>query len=359
MKVAIIIPRLESLGPVLLIQTLVNSLCKIEDLKIDVYYFNKKDNPSIKMSASVICLDSTSLCYEEYDVIHTNGIRPDLLAFLNRKRIKYHISTIHNFVFEDLLFTYNRLISYIFGRVWLRIWKRADKLVCISKAMKGYYTKWFCELKLEVIYNGIPGSLISIVPDDDILYRIESFHKRGLKVLGVAGTLTKIKGFELIISLLSEKDDCGLIIIGNGKELSGLLSLAHKLKIEDRCFFGGFRTDAKGYLKYFDYFIIPSRSEGFSLVLIEAVQQKVPVICSDIEVFRELYRDNEVTFFTLDNTKSLIDALKIAEVTGKAKAELAYEKYLNNFTAETMAGSYYKLYKSVSLQLDSTPSPAP
>ena len=78
---------------------------------------------------------------------------------------------------------------------------------------------------------------------------------------------------------------------------------------------------------------MPSRSEGFGLALIEAVQQKIPVICSDIDVFKELFTDDEVTFFKLEDHGSLSEAVKTAIETGLKKTENAYERYPKNYTA--------------------------
>ena len=100
------------------------------------------------------------------------------------------------------------------------------------------------------------------------------------------------------------------------------------------------------YFRYFDFFVMPSRSEGFGLALIEAVQQKVPVICSDIEVFKELFNCDEVTFFKLEDRSSLIEAMKAAKETGRGKVDLAYARYQNNYTDRHMAKRYYELYQS-------------
>src|ERR1035437_2576518 len=304
MKVAIIVSRLDQLGPVKVIQNLVNALSKIDELIVTVFYLHKNVDQRINMAVSVERLEHRNFCFAEYDIIHTNGIRPDLFAYLNRKKIKYHISTIHNFVFDDLTFTYNRLISWLFGNFWLILWRRADKLVCVSKAMKNYYARWFPITRLEMIYNGIPEPDFSFVPDYDV------------------------------------------VIIGDGKELPNLMQLSKKLKITDRCLFCGFRINAVNYLKHFDFYIMPSRSEGFGLALIEAVQQKIPVICSDIEVFEELLTNEEVTFFKPGDLTSLSEALKMADRTGIKKTDLAYTRYLNNYTDKLMAKRYFELYQS-------------
>ena len=346
MRVAIIIPRIDQLGPVKVIQALGNLLCEIEKLQITVFYLDKTVDPQVKMMVPVERLGLRKFRFGDYDIIHTNGIRPDLFAFINRKKIKYHISTIHNFVFNDLAFTYNKLISWIFGNVWLILWRRADKLVCVSKAMKDYYAKWFSLSKLEVIYNGIAEIDNSFIPDYDVIQAINCFYSKGLKVIGSAGILTKRKGIDQVLYMVAEEKEFALVIIGNGKELPGLKHLAKKLNITDRCLFCGFRSNAVNYFRYFDFFIMPSRSEGFGLAMIEAVQQKIPVICSDLEVLKELFNTDEVIFFRLYDKASLASALRTAKETGNIKTELAYTRYKNEYTDRLMAKQYYELYQS-------------
>jgi len=346
LRVAIIVSRIDQTGPVMVIRSLVNSLVFFNELTIQVFYIDKKVDPLVKINLPVARLDYFKFRFSDYDIIHTNGIRPDLFAFIYRKRIKYHISTIHNFVFEDLFYTYNSFISCFFGNIWLLLWKRADKLVCVSEAMKYYYSKWFPESKMEVIYNGISENGNSFKPDYDIIRSIDNFHSEGLKVLGTAAILTKRKGIDQVLHLLVEKKELALVIIGDGKELPELIRLSEKLKISHRCMFFGFRSNAECNFRYFDFFIMPSRSEGFGLALIEAVQQKVPVICSDLDVFKELLSAEESVFFKLDDLASLVDATKMVMETGNKKTDLAYTRYINNYTAMQMAKQYYQLYES-------------
>jgi len=348
-RIAIIVPRLEALGPVIVMQNLVNTLYDNEDFLIKVFYLDSKVDSNVKISVPVERLNRKKFLFTDYDIIHTNGFRPDLFGYLNRKKIKYHISTIHNFVFEDLEFTYNKLISCLVGNIWLLLWKKADKLVCVSDTTKTYYLKWFSPSKLEVIYNGIAETDESILPDKDVIQSIDKFHSKGLKVLGCAGILTKRKGIGQVLHLIAAETGLAAVIIGDGKELSDLKRLAVKLDVSDRCEFCGFRSNAVVYFRYFDFFIMPSSSEGFGLALIEAVQQKVSVICSDIDVFRELFTDDEVTFFRLEDMDSLSESVKTVFESGCKKAETAYERFRKNYTASTMAFHYNILYKSVSV----------
>lgn len=345
-RIAIIIPRLAALGPVFVMQNLVNSLYDDKVFSITVFYLDSKVASNVRMSVPVKQLKREKFQFNDFDIIHTNGIRPDLFAYQNRKKIKYHISTIHNFVFEDLGFTYNKLISFLIGNMWLLLWKRADKLVCVSNSMKTHYSKWFSSSKLEVIYNGIAEIDKNHVTDNDVIRTIKKFKSRELKVVGTAGILTRRKGFEQILHLVSADKSLAAVIIGEGKELSNLRHLSEALNISERCEFCGFRSNAVVYFKYFDLFIMPSKSEGFGLALIEAVQQRVRVICSDIGVFRELFTGDEVTFFKSGNQTDLSSAFRIASETGKTKTEEAYIRYVNNYTAALMARQYSEVYCS-------------
>ena len=56
-------------------------------------------------------------------------------------------------------------------------------------------------------------------------------------------------------------------------------------------------------------YIFPSIDEGFGIPLIEALKFKVPVICSDIPIFREIAADS-VLYFEKQNEINLFEKMK-------------------------------------------------
>jgi alpha-1,2-rhamnosyltransferase len=56
--------------------------------------------------------------------------------------------------------------------------------------------------------------------------------------------------------------------------------------------------------------LIASEAEGFGLPVVEAFQRGVPVLCSDIPVFREI-ADGRATFFSLAGSQLLADAITV------------------------------------------------
>jgi glycosyltransferase involved in cell wall biosynthesis len=78
-----------------------------------------------------------------------------------------------------------------------------------------------------------------------------------------------------------------LAILGDGELRTHLQARAEALGVADSVRFCGHRDDLARLYPAFDWLLVPSRSEGLGLVLQEAVLSGVPVICSDLPVFRE------------------------------------------------------------------------
>jgi L-malate glycosyltransferase len=347
MRVAIIIPRPVSLGPAIVMKTLFSSLEGINNLSLDLFYLDlpRENESELKLPSQKFA--GRNFRFEDYDIIHTSGIRPDLIAWLYRRRIKHHISTIHSLVAEEFLLTRNRLFSFIFSNIWLKLWKSADKLVCVSDSVKNNYAGWFSQSKLDVIHNGIAEKACSAEPDMDVRNIIDQYRNRGLKVIGNAAILTTLKNTQLLLHLVAKRPEFACVIIGSGGELHNLKELAFKLGISDRCSFAGYRSDAVRFFRYFDFFVTASLSEGFGLTVVEAAREKVPLVCSDISTFMELFSPDEVTFFRSGDCDSLSDALDIASLSGHEKSDAAFSAFISKYTDRIMAEKYYELYISV------------
>lgn len=101
------------------------------------------------------------------------------------------------------------------------------------------------------------------------------------------GQLINRKGLDLLLKAFSEiKDDkwC-LIIVGNGSDEIKLKSLANRLNIEaDKLLFhpAVSSKDISSVISCADVFILPSRNDGWGVVLNEAASLSKPMIASDM-----------------------------------------------------------------------------
>ncbi|MEM1578028.1 MAG: glycosyltransferase, partial [Candidatus Pacearchaeota archaeon] len=161
--------------------------------------------------------------------------------------------------------------------------------------------KWAKEKKLVkdgvVIYNGIE------TPEFLERELARKFFEEKIKIslkekflIGSIGRLDYSKNYEFLIKIFPEilkiKPEAILIIIGEGSERKKLENLIEKLNLKERIFLIGEIKDASKYLKGFDLFVLPSRYEGFSIVLIESLFAKIPILASDVGGNKEIISEN-------------------------------------------------------------------
>ena len=344
-NIAIIVPSLANKGPVKVVKNLIDASLKKDNcrqIKYTLFYFDQITDLDVECDIYHI----SQITPQNFDIIHTNGIRPDFWAYRNRSKIKKHVVTVHNFVFEDLQFTYNSVISLLFGYLWIRLWKKSDKVVLLTKTMKNYYSNYLDIEKLTFAYNGITKKGTGFIDEDDLI-RISAFKNSVRHIVGSICVLTKTKGLDIVIDYLREDRTLGFIIIGEGKEKDNLVKRAIKWNVADQCLFLGYRNNAYDYYKHFDYFAMPSRSEGFGLSLIEAGLNKIPIICSEIPTFREMFNDTQVSFFDLSSNKAFKKAIQKSQKNKSKLIEELHQKCLKDYSIDAMYNQYLNVYKDV------------
>lgn len=111
------------------------------------------------------------------------------------------------------------------------------------------------------------------------------------RVLCAVGRLVESKGFEMLIEAFARarehQPNLHLMIFGDGELRDRLAARIQALGLDASVRLCGYRPDISQLYRAFDGLLLPSRSEGLGLVLQEAVLADIPVICSDLAVFRE------------------------------------------------------------------------
>jgi glycosyltransferase involved in cell wall biosynthesis len=161
-----------------------------------------------------------------------------------------------------------------------------------------------------VIHNGI--DLVSV-------QRVESYPRASNeRVVVVAGRMVAEKGQARALAafaLAAQRDPkLRLELIGDGPERALLERRAQQVGLADRVDFPGWRPreETLARMKSAWCVLVPSSSiqEGFGLVLVEAMALGVPVVASDIPVFREVAElGGGVSFTDPGNTAGLTEAI--------------------------------------------------
>ncbi len=134
---------------------------------------------------------------------------------------------------------------------------------------------------------------------NDLLSREQARARLGLSpdipVLGAVGRLVAGKGFGCLLDAfaeaLHERPELQLVIIGEGAERAALEARIDQLQLRDKVLLPGHLDDAARLYLAFDWVAMPSRSEGLGLIMQEAVMAGVPVLSSELAVFREQLAD--------------------------------------------------------------------
>ncbi len=110
-------------------------------------------------------------------------------------------------------------------------------------------------------------------------------------VLGAVGRLVSDKGFacllEAFAAALVHQPDLRLVIIGEGHARAALEAQIDQWGLRDKVSLPGHLNDVATLYSAFDWVAIPSLDEGLGLILQEAVMAGVPVLSSELAVFRE------------------------------------------------------------------------
>lgn len=118
---------------------------------------------------------------------------------------------------------------------------------------------------------------------------------QGKRLLGAVGRLIDSKGFDYLLDAFAiacqQQPDMHLVILGEGTQRPLLEARIKALGLDRNVSLPGHCNRLGQLYRAFDWVLIPSRSEGLGLVLQEAVMADVPVLCSDLSVFREQLGD--------------------------------------------------------------------
>ena len=127
-----------------------------------------------------------------------------------------------------------------------------------------------------VIYNGVE-------PEQ---YQLAHPAPSGPLRLVTVGALAPRKGQEYAIGALRHVRDAGtdarLSLVGGGPDESMLRARARDLRLEEHVIFCGPQTDPRPFLLDADVFLLPSRQEGFSNALLEAMASGLPCVATDV-----------------------------------------------------------------------------
>jgi len=287
-----------------------------------------------------------------YDIIHFHAIGPALFSWLPRiTSTAKVVVTCHGLDWQRA--KWNKGSSYL-----LRLGERAavrfaDQLIVVSEELRSYFKETYGR---ETIY--IPNAPSNLGESDpDFSYGSSLGLKQGRYILFL-GRLVPEKCPDLLIKAFQaiEASDWKLVLVGGTSDTSEYTSqLIEMVEKSKNIVFTGELKGARlaEVIRGSGLFVLPSELEGLPLAMLEAMQEGVPVLASDIPVHKQLVGKERGILFPVGDVKSCVSCLDWAihhthELAAMAKNAQEYvQTYYNwdDITTRTL-----NLYTTLSTQ---------
>lgn len=172
-------------------------------------------------------------------------------------------------------------------------------------------------------------------------------------VFGIVGRLNGAKDHANLLQamalLVKQRRDVHLAIVGDGECRDELDDLATDLGLRQFVSFLGRRGDVSHLLTAFDVFVLSSRTEGYSLALVEAAATALPIIATDVGGNGEIVSDGVTgRLVPKEDPHALCDAmLQLADARERREAMgLAGQAWARSEgSLAAMANAYQTLYE--------------
>lgn len=316
-----------------------------------------KFSDNIRYAINAITKGFSIIKKEKIDIIHSNNFAPALAgSILSHLTSKPHITTVHD-------------IFSLCGKNYWKEWGRQNKV----SQMNVWLAPFFEKLMIKLHYNCI--HTVSEATKQDLLKfgtkrPIHVIHNAIDSILPISvkqdplqfvfiGRLVFYKNVEVAINAISVarkiEPKLKLVIIGDGPHRDTLEKIARNLSLEQSIEFKGYVTaeEKSRIISESNALVFPSLCEGFGIVILEAYQQKKPVLVSNMRPMSDIVLDG-VTGYVLNPhdekiwAQHMIDMIKDqkkSEEMGKNGYQRLAAKYNQESMYEKIINMYYETLK--------------
>lgn len=165
--------------------------------------------------------------------------------------------------------------------------RHTDEIVIVSEPLRSFVASQTRrpEAELKLIVNGIDTSRFHPGPRTGAL-RQRTGIPAAATIIGNVARLQEVKNHELLIDafsgLLARVTEAHLVVVGEGPLRPSLTEQVRRLGLQRRVHLIGTESDTAPIYREFDLYVLPSRSEGTSMSLLEAMASGIPVIATAV-----------------------------------------------------------------------------
>lgn len=217
------------------------------------------------------------------------------------------------------------------------------------------------EIARELCEAGIPDERIARIPngiDPEVFRPADGVTKRALRSeLGLgphplvlySGRLAWQKGLDVLLdawpNVVARVPVARLVLVGDGEQRAALESQAERNGITGSVRFVGASTNVSEWLRAADVFVLPSRAEGMSVSLMEAMACALPVVATAVGGTPEVLADGRNGRLVAPEDPSAIAQSILESLVARAPlGEAARADILARFSLDYVTDQYLALY---------------
>jgi len=185
--------------------------------------------------------------------------------------------------------------------------RNANRCIAISEAVKNFV------LSTKEISNTEKITVVHYGYNNEFIFQKELVKKNKDYVVGVIARLVPQKDHATLLAAFSQflkiHPNSKLMLIGGGDLKNNLVDFSKKLGIFEKVLWIDKTENSYDLLYQMDLFVLPSKYEGFGLVLLEAMQVNVPVIAANNSSIPEVLGKNYLGLFDTGNIDNLLKTM--------------------------------------------------
>jgi len=267
---------------------------------------------------------------EEFDIVHGHNLPSAPAVKLMKAHAK--IVTLHGVYSRQIRLLYGGMLGSMAELFERWILRGMDVVTAVSLEAVKYYRS----LGIKAVH--IPNAIdLSEMPCE-----AEKISEPQITYLG---RLSKEKGVDILVkaALMGLR---GVVVAGDGPMRPLIERAAQKGLLK---FLGPLpRAKALKILAGSDVAILPSREEGVSTVLLEAMALKIPIVATRVGGTTEILRDGEDALLVSPDPREIknsVTRLLADNNLAKKLTENAYQRLLNNYEWKIVLEKYLESYK--------------
>ncbi len=266
---------------------------KIKDVKVKIVEFKSKFDfrSLIKLKKNIAEFRSGDNPFGPI-VIHAHGPRAGYFCRLAMRSGEKFVYTEHLWNSDFQL--KNRLNGFVQVGGLKSVCRKADLVIAVSNSVKKFLIAKIVENsdKVKVIPNAI-----EISDDEPRIIRRPGRDNSGELIVGTIGALNRTKGQIYLIRAFSRVvkslPKAKLEVIGDGPDREKLKKEIDRFDLESKIQLLGSQKEVKKIIRDWDLFVLPSLSETFGLVILEAFETGIPVLATSVGGVPEIVKNGE------------------------------------------------------------------